>query len=214
MATQSPFSLLGQLAERAAQVVQPPAWLVHEAQHRIVLLINHVLMQEPVAMQRLQRQAGRVALVQWRQFDLALLVTRAGLFNVADQGSSPDLRLQVLDSNPLALAQTALRGEKPAIRIEGDVQLAAEMNWLAENLSWDVEEDLARIIGDVPAHRLAQIARSAADALRQLASGVRMPGAAAPAEPAAPGSMEDGGTANANANASTGGALHSPQSWA
>ncbi len=208
MATQSPFSLLGQLAERAAQVVQPPAWLVHEAQHRMVLLINHVLMQEPAAMQRLQQQAGRVALVQWRQFYVALAVTRAGLFNLADDGSSPDLRLEVLDANPLALAQTAMRGGKPAIRIEGDVQLAAEMNWLVENVSWDVEEDLARIIGDAPAHRLGQVARAAADALRQLVNGIPKPQqAAAAASAAEPPEAGAAGTAGSSA------ALHSPQFW-
>ena len=167
MATQSPFSLLGSLAERAAQAVQPPAWFVSETQQRVVLFLNHVLMQEPQAMERLVRQTGRIALVQWRQFSMALVVTPAGLFNLAEEGARPDLRLEVLDTNPLALAQTALRGDKPAIRIEGDVQLAAEINWLAENLRWDVEEDLARVIGDVPAHTLANLALAAAGAVRQ-----------------------------------------------
>lgn len=167
MATQSPFSLLGSLAERAAQAVQPPAWLVHETQQRLVLFLNHVLMQEPQAMERMVRQSRRVARVQWRQFSLALLVTPAGLFNLAETGSAPDLCLEVLDTNPIALAQAALRGDKPGIRIEGDVQLAADLQWLADNVSWDVEEDLARVIGDVPAHTLANLARTAAQAVRQ-----------------------------------------------
>ena len=167
MATQSPFSLLGSLAERAAQAVQPPAWLVHETQQRLVLFLNHVLMQEPQAMERMVRQSGRVARVQWRQFSLALLVTPAGLFNLAETGSAPDLCLEVLDTNPIALAQAALRGDKPGIRIEGDVQLAADLQWLAENVSWDGEEDLARLSGDVPAHTLANLARTAAQAVRQ-----------------------------------------------
>ena len=71
------------------------------------------------------------------------------------------------DTNPLAMAQAALRCDKPAIRIEGDVQLAADINWLVENLSWDVEEDLARVIGDVPAHTLANLALAAANGIRQ-----------------------------------------------
>lgn len=167
MATQSPFSLLSTLAERAAQVVQPPAWLVHEGQQRLVLFLNHVLMQEPQAMERMVRQSGRVALVQWRHFSLALLVTPAGLFNLAEEGAQPDLRLEVTNTNPFTLARSALRGDKPSIRIEGDVQLAADLQWLADNVSWDVEEDLARVIGDVPAHTLASLARSAAQAVRQ-----------------------------------------------
>ena len=118
-------------------------------------------------MERLVRQSGRVALVQWRQFSLALLVTPAGLFNLAPEGARPDLHLEVTNTNPFSLAQAALRGDKPSIRIEGDVQLAADLQWLADNVSWDVEEDLARVIGDVPAHTLASLARSAMQAVRQ-----------------------------------------------
>ena len=64
----------------------------------------------------------------------------------------------------MALAQAVLRGDKPAVRIEGDVQLAAEVNWLADHVRWDMEEDLARIVGDVPAHTLGQMAADRAHA--------------------------------------------------
>ena len=53
---------------------QPPQWLVHEVQQRLVLFLNHVLMQEREAMDRLVRQKGRVARVQWRVYSLALVV--------------------------------------------------------------------------------------------------------------------------------------------
>ena len=46
------------------------------------------------------------------------------------------------------------------------VQLAAEVNWLIDHVRWDAEEDLSRLIGDAPAHTLAQAARQAASALR------------------------------------------------
>jgi ubiquinone biosynthesis protein UbiJ len=83
--------------------------------------------------------------------------------------------LEVTETSPLSLAQTALRGDKPTIRIEGDVQFAAEINWLVDNVKWDVEEDLARVIGDVPAHTIAKVARTASQALRQFV-GSRMGG--------------------------------------
>ena len=60
-----------------------------------------------------------------------------------------------------------LRGDKPAVRIEGDVQLAADVNWLVDHVRWDIEEDLARVMGDAPAHTLGQAARNMAAALRQ-----------------------------------------------
>lgn len=173
MATQSPFSLLDGLFERIAAGPQPPQWLVHEVQHRAVLFLNHVLMQEREAMDRLVRQRGRVARVQWRVYSMALQITPAGLLDLAPQGNEPDLRLVITETSPLSLAQTALRGEKPAIRIEGDVQLAAEIHWLVDHVRWDVEDDLARLIGDVPAHTVGAMARRVAEALRSFV-GARM----------------------------------------
>ncbi len=65
------------------------------------------------------------------------------------------------DESPLSIAREALRGERPAVRIEGDVQFTAEVNWLVDHVRWDAEEDLARLIGDAPAHTLASIGRGA-----------------------------------------------------
>ena len=187
MATpQSPFSFLNGLFERVAAGPQPPQWLVHEAQQRMVLFLNHVLMQEKEAMDRLVRQKGRIARVQWRVYSMALVITPAGLLNLAPEAAVPDLRLEVTENSPFALAQTALRGDKPAIRIEGDVQLAAEINWLVDHVRWDVEEDLARVIGDAPAHTVARVARRAAQALRQFV-GARMAPQAAGALVVQPG---------------------------
>ena len=64
------------------------------------------------------------------------------------------------------MLEKVARGDKPAVNIEGDVQLAAEVAWLVDNLRWDVEEDLARVIGDGPAHTVASVARQVASALR------------------------------------------------
>ena len=59
----------------------------------------------------------------------------------------------------------ALRGERPPVRIDGAVDFASDLQWLADNLRWDIEDDMARVIGDVPAHPLVSVARSAAHAL-------------------------------------------------
>lgn len=175
---QSPFSFLDGLMERVVSGAQPPAWLVHEVQHRLVLLLNHVLMQEQGAMERLARQSGRTAHVQWRNFFLTLAVTPAGLLDLASEGAAPDLRLEVAETSPLSLARGALAGERPPIRIEGDVQLAADINWVVDNVRWDLEEDLARVIGDAPARTLAAGAERAAAALRRFVGARGAPGAA------------------------------------
>ncbi len=168
MATQTPFSFLESFVEKLPlPKLAPPAWAVNEAQRRIVLLLNHVLMQESEAMARLARQKDSIMLVQWRTFYFKLIATPAGLLDLAAPEAKPDLVLTVTDESPLALAQAVFKGEKPAVRIEGDVQLAAEVNWLTEHVRWDMEEDLARIIGDVPAHTLSQMAQAMSTNLRE-----------------------------------------------
>lgn len=148
--------------------MQPPGWLVAELHQRVVLFLNHVLQQESQAMERLQRQQGKRVLMQWRQFTVDLRVTPAGLLELAVGPGDRDLTLTIGEESPLALARLASRGQKPQVRVEGDVQLAGEIGWLAEHVRWDVEEDLSRIIGDVPAQMLATAARRVTQVLRGL----------------------------------------------
>jgi ubiquinone biosynthesis accessory factor UbiJ len=177
MATQSPFSLAAGLVEQLGAGFQPPPWMIDELQHRLVLFLNHVLMQEPEAQARLVRQKGRRVRMQWRGFGLQFCATPAGLLEIEGDTAQPDLSLTVIEESPFALAQAALRGDKPAVRVEGDVQLAAEVNWLVDHVRWDIEEDLSRLIGDAPAHALGRAARGAAQALQQFVRARPWPGA-------------------------------------
>jgi ubiquinone biosynthesis protein UbiJ len=161
MATQSPFSW----AAQAVTGLQPPAWVVDETLNRLVLFLNHVLGSEPEAMARLARQKGQRIELVWQNMQLQLQATPAGLFE-RGQFDDFDLRLSVTETSPLDLLAALARGDKPRVRIEGDVQLAAEVNWLIDNVRWDAEEDLARLVGDAPAHTLAKLGRQALEAMR------------------------------------------------
>jgi ubiquinone biosynthesis protein UbiJ len=173
MATQSPFSwaaqalpdLAAQMAQKFSTSFQPPPWVVDEAVNRMVLFLNHVLMNEPEAMARLARQKGQRIELVWERVQLQLTPSPAGLL-ARGNFEGFDLRLTVTEESPVSLASALARGDKPKVRIEGDVQLAAEINWLIDHVRWDAEEDLARLIGDAPAHNLAQAARQALLALR------------------------------------------------
>jgi ubiquinone biosynthesis protein UbiJ len=158
-----PFDLLQQVAGR---LPAPPAWLQIELHNRLVLLLNHVLQQESQAMERLRRQQGKRLQLNWGAVELVLQPTPAGLLALSPPGGVSDLQLRVAESSPLVLAQTLLAGAKPPVEIQGDVQLAAEIGWLADNLRWDVEEDLSRLFGDAVAHRIASAGRMLVQALR------------------------------------------------
>lgn len=155
------------------KTLQPPPWVVDEVQRRLVLLLNHVLQQEPEAMARLKRQTGRLVEARWRDFTVRLQATPAGLLDLGSPALTPDLTLTLTDDSPWALARNALRGEKPAVRIAGDVQFAAEVQWLVDHVRWDLEEDVSKLVGDAPAHAVGRVMRSMADALRKFAGAGR-----------------------------------------
>ncbi|MEN9623690.1 MAG: hypothetical protein RJB17_485 [Pseudomonadota bacterium] len=153
------------MVSQMAANFQPPAWVVDESVNRLVLFLNHVLMSEPEAMARLARQKGQRIELVWDRIQLLLTPTPAGLLE-RGRFDGFDLRLSVTEESPVSLASALARGDKPKVRIEGDVQLAAEVNWLIDHVRWDAEEDLARLVGDAAAHSLAQAARKAMQALR------------------------------------------------
>jgi ubiquinone biosynthesis accessory factor UbiJ len=172
-----PFSFLESIATR----LQPPLWVVDEGQQRLVLFINHVLMQEKAAQDRLLRQKGRVVHVNIGLFAIDLVVTPAGLVDRALPGTAADLTLAVPMDSPLNMLQSVMSGKAPPVKIEGDVQLAAELGWLADNLRWDVEEDLSRLIGDAPAHAIADAGRRLFAGLKQFLARSPMATSSAPA---------------------------------
>jgi ubiquinone biosynthesis protein UbiJ len=152
------LSRLDQNLARLPQLVDQriPHWLRQRAEQKLVLFFNHVLQDVQEARNRLQRHQGKVLALFWLGVEQAWKISPVGLvepFNLKDWvGFQADLRILVLDESPLQLTQKALCQEKPAMRIEGDVQLAAELNWLLQNLQWDAEEDLSRFTGDALAH--------------------------------------------------------------
>ena len=157
-----PFSFLESIATR----FQPPPWVVSETQQRLVLFLNHVLMQEKEAQDRLARKKGSVLHIRWGLFALDLLVTPAGLLDKASSDAKPDLLVAVAAESPIVVLQSVMAGKPPPVKIEGDVQLAAELGWLAENLRWDFEEDLSRVVGDITAHAVADAAKRVGQAVK------------------------------------------------
>jgi ubiquinone biosynthesis protein UbiJ len=92
-------------------------------------------------------------------------------------------------SNPVQSVADAVAGRRPRVEVAGDAALAADVNWLAEHLRWDLQDDLARLVGDGPAMQLMRIATTVAAGLRdavrtvaQSASDRARPSAPIPAE--------------------------------
>ncbi|MCW5662028.1 MAG: hypothetical protein KIT60_30355 [Burkholderiaceae bacterium] len=153
--------------------------LVPAVVERLVLVVNHVLTSEPVAMQRLAPHQGRLIALDWDQWPawlpavpmLRFRVTPPGLLEWCGLESAPpaSLTVQVDASNPPLLFARSLAGEPPPLTISGDAALATDIRWLVDNLRWDVESDLERFFGPVVARQLGRLGSALAAGLRGLA---------------------------------------------
>jgi len=153
--------------------------LVPAVVERLVLVVNHVLAAEPVAMQRLTPHRGRVIALEWMQWptwlpgvpELKFRITPPGLLESVgvDEPDTAALTVQVDAANPALLFARSLAGEPPPLTIAGDAGLATDIRWLVDNLRWDVEADLERLFGPVVARQLSRLGSALAGGLRSLA---------------------------------------------
>lgn len=143
---------------------------------RLTLVLNHVLGSEAVATEKLRPHAGRtlsLTLQHWPSLlppapVLAWRITPAGLLEwCGPEGApQPDLHVRLDAANPALLLARTVGGTPPPVQIEGDAQLAGDVNWLIQNLRWDVAADLERLFGAGPAQTLQHAGVSLAAALR------------------------------------------------
>ena len=155
--------------------------------NRMVLFANHVLTACPPAVERLRAHAGksvRVDVTGWPGLipvppPLTLRVTPAGLFEAVEAAEEatvvPDLRVKVDASEPAKVVGSALKGGVPPMAIEGDAALAADVNWITQNVRWDPAADAERFFGPTVAEgvsranaQFAQAAEVAKNAMGQM----------------------------------------------
>ncbi len=146
-------------------------------QARVLLLINHVVARESAALDKLRPHAGRrlrVEMVDVPAWLPALppmraTVTPAGLFDsdLHPADDLPDLTLRLSMPTPGRMLDTLAGNAVPDVRIDGAADLAADMHWLVDNLRWDIEGDLAQVLGPTPARLVMSVGRAGAHALRR-----------------------------------------------
>ena len=86
-----------------------------------------------------------------------------------------DLTIRLDAGNPAAVLARAFLGRlsepAAAVQVQGDAQLAGDVNWLLQNLRWDVAADVERLFGPALAQPLHQLGRAIAAGMRSAASG-------------------------------------------
>jgi ubiquinone biosynthesis accessory factor UbiJ len=131
--------------------------------------VNHLLARESWARERLAPYAGKTARLSCPPVVLTLLVQPDGYLAAVEEQDAQ--RADVSLSLPAGALSSFVQGGQAAVmkhvKIEGDAEFAQIIGKLAEHLRWEPEEDLAKLVGDAPAARLASLARAASDQARR-----------------------------------------------
>ena len=115
--------------------------------------VNHLLAGEDWARQRLSPFAGQTARLEFGALTLPLAISAAGLFVAAGRDAPADVTITLPADAPLR-ALTDRPSLFTAARLSGSAELAESLRFIFRNLRWDVESDLAQLVGDIAAHRL------------------------------------------------------------
>jgi len=143
---------------------------------KLLLVINHVVAQNPEAVERMRQYTGRTVVFETPLWRWPLTITPAGLFEESSAGDAApsesmalakvDLRVKMKVDNPAALVEALLKGRRPLVDIEGDADLAAAFAWLGKNLRWDYEKDVSQFVGDSPVPMLVEQLKASVEVFR------------------------------------------------
>jgi ubiquinone biosynthesis protein UbiJ len=124
--------------------------------------INHLLVREPWARDKLAAHAGKIACMDAGAIAIKLKVASDGLLEQAITDEDADVTIRIKLSDLPLLMQNRERAFS-TVKVEGDAELANTISQLSQSLRWEAEEDLSRWVGDIAATRLVAGARAALD---------------------------------------------------
>ncbi len=139
----------------------------------LVAALNHLLTGESWARERLRPFAGSGVRIDGGPLTLLLRIDTHGLLAPAatDMPAAVTLTLPADAPLRLLLDRASLFA---GVRLAGAADLAEALAFVFRNLRWDVEADLAQLVGDIPARRLTllggRLAAGAGEGMRRLAA--------------------------------------------
>lgn len=131
----------------------------------ITRILNHLVNQNEWAREELKPYSGKAVLFVIPPARMKLIVLEYGGLAAAGEAAEVLAKVTLPPSAALRLLAGDTNAETLAT-IDGDTELALALSKVLRQLSWEYEEDLSKVIGDVPAHQLSQFGRKAAAEIR------------------------------------------------
>lgn len=131
----------------------------------IVRALNHLIQGEHWAQDRLRAHAGAQILIEGGP-TIRLAINEHGHFYPGNADLTPDVSI-TLPSDIVVRVLFDRDKLFSSVKLGGSADVAESLAFVLRNLNWDVEADLAGVVGDIAAHRIAGIGRTLASSLQQ-----------------------------------------------
>jgi ubiquinone biosynthesis protein UbiJ len=120
----------------------------------VLRALNHLIEQERWAHNLLLPREGQSIAITLPIGDFQIAIQEGMFVNASDSTNLPSVSLTIPQEAIWTFLKEGKSGAMKFVKISGDIDFAADLNRLAADLKWEVEEDLSKLLGDATARRV------------------------------------------------------------
>ena len=125
--------------------------MIHKIKKNIA---NHLLLQNDWMQSELVDHKNKIIVIEISGFKITFKVKDDGQLEMIDEDKRYDCEISLTVND---FVGQLINDKNGKISIKGDIELANKISQILKKIEWDIEEDLAKYIGDVPAIQTTKI---------------------------------------------------------
>ena len=118
------------------------------------IILDHLLSQNDWMQSKLVEHKNKIIIIKISDLKLILKVDENGLLHSLNEAEKFDCIIKLTVNSFIS---QLINNNNNNISIEGDLELANQVAQVLKKIEWDIEEDLSKYIGDIPAIKTTKI---------------------------------------------------------
>ena len=118
------------------------------------IILDHLLSQNDWMQSKLVEHKNKIIIIKISDLKLILKVDENGLLHSLNEAEKFDCIIKLTVNSFIS---QLINNNNSNISIEGDLELANQVAQVLKKIEWDIEEDLSKYIGDIPAIQTTKI---------------------------------------------------------
>jgi len=115
---------------------------------------NHLLSQNDWMKSDLVNHKKKIVIIEISGFQIILKIEGDGKVKIINESKDYDSKIKLTVND---LISQFVNNKNGKISIEGDIELANKISQVLRKIEWNMEEDLAKYIGDIPAIQTTKV---------------------------------------------------------